>query len=114
VGPAAKKKHGKIKRAEDSVLAAGAGAEIYRLRLYVAGETPRSLTAFANLKRICSVYLPGRYRIEVVDLLKNPQRAREDEIFAIPTLVRDLPAARKRIVGDLSNTERVLAGLQLV
>jgi len=83
------------------------------LRLYVAGQTPKSLTAFANLKKICEEHLEGKYRIEVVDLLKNPQLARGDQILAIPTLVRKLPQPIKKILGDLSNTERVLVGLDL-
>jgi len=87
--------------------------ETWELRLYVAGQTPKSLTAFANLKKLCEEYLAGKYRIEVIDLLKNPQLARGDQILAIPTLVRKLPQPLKRIIGDLSNTERVLVGLDL-
>ncbi len=83
------------------------------LRLYVAGQTPKSLAAFANLRRICEQYTPGRYRIEVVDLLENPRLARGDQILAIPTLVRKLPEPVRRIIGDLSNTEKVLVGLDL-
>lgn len=83
------------------------------LRLYVAGQTPKSLTAFANLKRICEEHLAGKYRIEVVDLLKEPQLARGDQILALPTLVRKLPEPIKKIIGDLSNTERTLVGLDL-
>ncbi len=83
------------------------------LRLYVAGQTPRSLAAFANLKRICDEHLAGQYRIEVIDLLENPQLGRGDQILAIPTLVRKLPEPVKKIIGDLSNTERVLVGLDL-
>ncbi len=86
---------------------------IWELRLYVAGQTPRSLQAFANLKRICETHLAGRYDIEVVDLLKNPKLARGDQILAIPTLVRKLPEPVRKIIGDLSNTERVLVGLDL-
>ena len=86
---------------------------LWELRLYVAGQTPKSLTAFGNLKKICEEYLPGRYRIEVVDLLENPQLAEGDQIVAIPTLVRKLPEPLRKIVGDLSNTERTLVGLQL-
>jgi len=86
---------------------------LWDLRLYVAGQTPKSLRAFANLKRICEQYLAGRYRIEVVDLLADPQLAVGDQIVAIPTLVRKLPEPLRRIVGDLSNTERTLVGLQL-
>ena len=87
--------------------------EKYTLRLYVAGQTPRSLTAFANLKRICEEHLQGRYQIEVIDLMVNPALARDDQILALPTLVRRLPEPVKKIIGDLSNTERVLVGLDL-
>jgi circadian clock protein KaiB len=85
----------------------------YELRLYVAGQTSRSLAAFANLKRICEEHLAGRYRIEVVDLIKNPQLAQGDQILAIPTLVRKLPEPIKKIIGDLSDTLRVLVGLDI-
>jgi circadian clock protein KaiB len=85
----------------------------YELRLYVAGQTPKSLAAFANLKKICEEHMPGQYEIEVIDLLKKPQLASGDQILAIPTLVRKLPAPIKKIIGDLSNTERVLVGLDL-
>jgi circadian clock protein KaiB len=88
-------------------------AETWELRLYVAGQTPKSIAAFGNLKRICDEHLAGRYRIEVVDLLLNPRLARDEQIVAIPTLVRNLPNPIRRIVGDLSNTERALVGLQL-
>jgi circadian clock protein KaiB len=90
-----------------------ARADPWVLRLYVAGQTPKSLTAFANLKKICTEYLKGQYRIEVIDLLENPQLARGDQILAIPTLVRNLPQPVRKIIGDLSNTERVLVGLDL-
>jgi len=83
------------------------------LRLYVAGQTAKSLLAFANLKRICEEHLGGRYQIEVVDLMKNPELAVGDQIFALPTLVRKLPEPVRKIIGDLSNTERVLVGLDL-
>ena len=85
----------------------------YQLRLYVAGQTPKSLAAFANLKKICEEHLAGQYHIEVIDLLKKPQLASGDQILAIPTLVRKLPEPIKKIIGDLSNTERVLVGLDL-
>jgi circadian clock protein KaiB len=88
-------------------------AGLWNLRLYVAGQTPRSLTAFANLKRICEEHLSGRYTIEVVDLIKHPQLAAGDQIVAIPTLVRKLPEPLRKIVGDLRDTERALVGLQL-
>jgi circadian clock protein KaiB len=87
--------------------------EIWELRLYVAGQTPKSVAALANLKRICDEHLAGKYEIEVVDLLENPQLARGDQILAIPTLVRKLPPPLKKIIGDLSNEERVLVGLDL-
>jgi circadian clock protein KaiB len=85
----------------------------YQLRLYVAGQTPRSLGALTNLKRICDEYLKGRYELEIIDLLQTPQLARGDQILAVPTLVRRLPEPVKKIIGDLSNTERVLVGLDL-
>lgn len=87
--------------------------DTYRLRLYVAGQTPKSILALANLKQICEDHLQGRYEIETVDLLVNPQLARGDQILAVPTLVRRLPEPIKKILGDLSNTERVLVGLDL-
>ncbi len=87
--------------------------EFWILRLYVAGQTPKSLTAFANLKRICEEHLAGQYRIEIIDLLENPQLATGDQILASPTLVRQLPPPVRKIIGDLSNTERVLVGLDL-
>jgi circadian clock protein KaiB len=87
--------------------------EIFDLRLYVAGQTPKALRAFANLRKICEEHLAGRYRIEVIDLLEDPQLGRGDQILALPTLVRRLPAPIKKIIGDLSNTERVLVGLDL-
>ena len=87
--------------------------EVWSLRLYVAGQTPKSVTAFANLKRICEEHLAGRYTIEVIDLIEQPQLAAGDQIVAIPTLVRKLPEPLRRIVGDLRNTERTLVGLHL-
>src|SRR5581483_2122875 len=83
------------------------------LRLYVAGNTPNSVAAFANLKQICDVHLGGKYQMEVIDLVRNPQLAQGDQIVAVPTLVRRLPHPVKKIIGDLSNTERVLVGLDL-
>ena len=83
------------------------------LRLYIAGQTPRSIKAFANLKRICEEHLTGKYRIEVIDLIQNPQLAAGDQILAVPTLVRRLPEPVRRIIGDLSHTERVLVGLDV-
>jgi circadian clock protein KaiB len=88
-------------------------SEFFELRLYVAGQTPKSLTALNNLKKICKEHMDEQYRIEVIDLLANPQLARGDQILAIPTLVRNLPTPIRKIIGDLSNTERVLAGLDL-
>jgi circadian clock protein KaiB len=88
-------------------------AEKFELRLYVAGQTPKAIRAFANLRQICEEHLEGRYTIEVIDLLKDPQLGRGDQILAVPTLVRRLPVPIKKIIGDLSNTERVLVGLDL-
>jgi circadian clock protein KaiB len=85
----------------------------YSLRLYVAGQTPKSIAAIANLKKICDEHLPGRYQIEIVDLMKDPALAMRHQIVAIPTLIRQLPEPLKRIIGDLSNTERVLVGLDI-
>jgi circadian clock protein KaiB len=85
----------------------------YTLRLYIAGQTPRSTAALSNLRRICDEHLPGRYSIEVVDLMKTPQLARDHKIIAVPTLIRELPEPLRRIVGDLSDTERTLVGLDL-
>ena len=89
-------------------------ADAFVLRLYVAGQTPKSLLAFSNLKKLCDEHLAGRYQIEVIDLLVNPQLARGDQILAIPTLVRKLPVPVRKIIGDLSDTERVLIGLDLL
>ena len=83
------------------------------LRLYVAGQTSKCVTAFGNLKKICAEYLEDRYEIEIIDLLENPQLARGDQIVAVPTLVRNLPEPVRKIIGDLSNTEKVLVGLDL-
>lgn len=87
--------------------------DCWELRLYTAGQTPKSMAAFSNLKRICEEHLPGRYKIEVIDLTQNPRLAKEDQIVAIPTLVRKLPDPLRKIIGDLSDTERTLVGLQL-
>ena len=87
--------------------------EFFDLRLYIAGQTARSLAALANLQRICDEHLEGRYRLEVIDLLERPQLARGDQIFALPTLVRKLPEPIRKLVGDLSDTERALVGLDL-
>jgi len=88
-------------------------AEVFKLRLYVAGQTPKSVRAFANLKVLCDEHLKGRYQIEVIDLLEHPEMARGDQIVAIPTLVLKLPQVVRSIIGDLSNTDRVLVGLAL-
>lgn len=98
---------------EDDVARPSSESQTYRLRLYVAGQTPKSVVAFRNLKIICEEHLQGRYEIEIIDLLENPQLARGDQILAVPTLVRRLPEPTKKIIGDLSNTERVLVGLDL-
>jgi circadian clock protein KaiB len=87
--------------------------EMWHLRLYVAGQSPKSLNAFANLKRMCEEHLSGRYEIEIIDLVEHPSLARSDDILAVPTLVRRLPAPLRKIIGDLSNTERVLVGLRI-
>jgi circadian clock protein KaiB len=97
----------------DDLMAPECGAGHYNLRLYVAGQTPKSLAALANLRTLCEEHLAGRYRIEVIDLLEQPQLAAGDQILAVPTLVRRLPPPMKRIIGNLSNTERVLVGLDL-
>ena len=94
--------------------AAAASPELYQLRLYVAGQSRKSLQAIANLGKICKENLPGRYSIEVVDLLEHPQLARSDQILAIPTLVRKMPSPIKKIIGDLSRTDKVLLGLEVV
>jgi len=88
-------------------------SEVQILRLYIAGQTPRSVKAFANLKKICEEHLTGKYRFEVIDLTQNPQLAAGDQILAVPTLVRRLPEPVRKIIGDLSNTERVLVGLDI-
>ena len=89
------------------------GKETYELRLYVAGQTPKSLAALANLRKICEENLDCKYHIEVIDLMENPQLARGDQIVAVPTLVRKLPPPMKKIIGDLSNEEKVLVGLDI-
>ncbi len=107
---AARKAVAKTTRATEK---ASLDGQWWELRLYVAGQTPLSVEAFANLQRICEEHLKGRYRIEVIDLLVNPKLARGDQILAVPTLVRQLPPPMKKIIGDFSNTERVLVGLNL-
>jgi circadian clock protein KaiB len=98
---------------EQSARLAPSDTAVYQLRLYVAGQTPKSMLALRNLKVICEQHLEGRYEIEVIDLRAHPQLARGDQILALPTLVRRLPEPIKKIIGDLSNTERVLVGLDL-
>lgn len=100
-------KNGHVKQSDSGKLSS------WNLRLYVAGQTPRSITAFQNLKNICEEYLKGQYNIEVIDLMENPTLARGDQILAVPTLVRKLPQPIRKIIGDLSNTERVLVGLDI-
>lgn len=90
-----------------------ATSEGYNLRLYVAGQTPKSVAAIANLKKICETHLPGRYNITIIDLMKDPALAQRDQIVAIPTLIRHLPEPLKRIIGDLSNADKVLVGLDI-
>ena len=87
--------------------------ESWNMRLYIAGQTPKSLRALANLKQICEEHLAGKYHIEIIDLLENPQLASTDQILAVPTLIRKLPEPVRKIIGDLSNAERVLVGLDL-
>jgi circadian clock protein KaiB len=94
-------------------LPAEATPDTFVLRLYIAGQTPKCMRAFSNLKRICEQYLADRYRIEMIDLLEDPALARGDQILAVPTLVRRVPVPVRKIIGDLSNTERVLAGLDV-
>ena len=103
----------KAKSASSKAKPAKAKPDTFVLRLYVAGQTPKSIVAFTNLKKICEEHLAGRYQIEVIDLLENPQLAHGDQILANPTLVRKLPEPVRKIIGDLSNTERVLIGLDL-
>jgi circadian clock protein KaiB len=99
---------------DDSATLPDSGEPHWNLRLYVAGGSPRCLRAFNNLRQICEEHLAGSYSIEIIDLLENPQLGRGDQILAIPTLVRKLPEPLRRIIGDLSNTERVLVGLDIV
>ena len=87
--------------------------EVWILKLYVAGQTAKSIAALANLKKICEEHLAGKYRLEIVDLLKNPKLAKGDQIIAVPTLVRQLPPPVKKLIGDLSNTQRVIVGLDI-
>ena len=102
-----------MQASENGMATPSSAGQAYRLRLYVAGQTPKSVLAFSNLKQICEDHLQGRYEIEIIDLLDNPQLAQGDQILALPTLVRRLPEPIKKIIGDLSNKERVLVGLDL-
>lgn len=101
------------KKAEKKPLQNESDNEKWELRLYVAGQTPKSIRAFANLKKFCEEHVSGKYSIEIIDLLKNPKLARGDQIVAIPTLVRKVPQPIRKIIGDLSNTERVIVGLDI-
>jgi len=103
----------KTKAAKDGKVKQKGNKEFWNLRLYIAGETSRSIAALNNLQKICDDHLAGKYHVEVVDLLKNPHLAEGDQILAVPTLVRRLPPPLKKIIGDLSNTQRVLVGLDL-
>ena len=98
---------------EENLRPGAPGQELWQLRLYIAGQTRKSITALANRRRICEEHLHGKYQLEVIDLLADPGRAQTDQILAIPTLVRKLPVPIKKIIGDLSNTERVLVGFDL-
>lgn len=103
----------KAKAAKARDHAPTAAKEVWELKLYIAGSTPKSLTAFSNLKRFCEENLPGQYHIEVVDLAKNPHLAKSDQILAIPTLVRKLPSPLRKIIGDLSDKQKILLGFDL-
>lgn len=104
---------GEPKSLEELAATSAGDPEVWELRLYVAGKTAKSVAAFDNLTRLCEEHLRGKYRIEVVDLLVHPQLAKGDQIIAIPTLVRKLPQPIRKVIGDLSNVERTLVGLQL-
>ena len=108
-----KPKSKRVRRKSSPKVADSESRHHYDLRLYVAGQSPRSLTAFANLKELCELHLSGKYRIEVIDLIKKPQLARDDQIIALPTLVRRLPQPIRKIVGDLCDTKQTLIGLEL-
>jgi circadian clock protein KaiB len=115
------KKKASIKRVKKSatekkpvIKSTAAASDVWSLRLYVAGQTPKSITALTNLKKLCDEHMKGKYTLDVIDLLQNPQLAKGDQILAIPTLVRKLPVPIRKIIGDLSNTERVLVGLDLI
>jgi circadian clock protein KaiB len=106
-------KRGKGKAAGKAIREGAGDGDFWRLRLYVAGQTARSVAAIANLKKICEEHMAGKYSVEVIDLIKNPKLAAGDQILAIPTLVRQLPEPMRKVIGDLSNTQRVLVGLDL-
>ena len=108
-----RKKTSKVRRRSAPKKTGKGDREFWELRLYVAGQTPKSLTALTNLKRICEQHLAGKYNIEIIDLTRDPTLARGDQILALPTLVRKLPEPIRKIIGDLSNIERVLVGLDL-
>jgi circadian clock protein KaiB len=109
-----KTSHGKSKSSRGTRKAASAGRDRWLLRLYIAGQTPKAISAINNLKLICEEQLKGKYRLEVIDLLRHPQLARDNQILAVPTLVRKLPIPVRKIIGDLSDRDRVLVGLDLV
>ena len=114
--PAKQSSRGKVTKPADLDLEADPAVDEdgnYSLRLYVAGQTPKSIAAFSNLKKLCEEYLPGRYKIEVIDLMENPQLAAGDQILALPTLVRKLPSPLKRIIGNLSDKDKFLVGMDL-
>jgi circadian clock protein KaiB len=106
-------KHAKGARADEETAADPSAGELWEFKLYVAGQTPRSMSAIANLKSLCEQYMPGKYRVEIIDLLERPEMAKSDQVVAIPTLVRKLPGPIRRIIGDLSNTDKVLVSLQV-
>ena len=103
----------RARKSNDAAETPTAAEDVWDLRLYVAGQTPKSVAALTNLRRICEEHLAGQYEIEVIDLLEQPRLAKGDEIVAVPTLIRALPEPVRRIIGDLSDTDRVLVGLQL-
>jgi circadian clock protein KaiB len=106
-------KSSSVKQPVSSISSNGGHDDHWDLKLYIAGQTPKSLTAFSNLKRFCEENVPGKYHIEVIDLTKNPQLAKTDQILAIPTLVRKLPAPMRKIIGDLSDKQKILLGFDL-
>lgn len=111
--PAKKPRVAKTRAKADRTNGEEPSSGIWKLRLYVAGQTPKSLAAFANLKRLCEEHLAGKYKIEVIDLLENPQLAHGDQILAVPTLVRKMPAPMKKIIGNLANADQTIIGLDM-